>query len=83
MTRPQPEDVIYGTPRHAALCRAFTLANIDLSNVSIYGIAVYRNHIEYDEFQRDKALQKILDLRDPGWRTKRRVIRNPNPRLAP
>ena len=78
---PHLETPIHGTPRHAAICRALTLAGVDLDTASL-SISIYRNHIEYDEFQCDKALQKILDLRDPGWRTKRRVVRNPNPRLA-
>ena len=73
--------VIYGTARHAALLRAFILAKIDPDQVSVDGIVVHRNHIGYDEFQRDGRGWKI-PTRDGRAVTKRRIIRNPNPRLA-
>lgn len=76
------EYVLHGTPRHAAICRALTLANVDLDRVAVGDIAVHRNHIEYDEFQRGKDGNTVIDLRRFAVITKRRVVRNPNPRLA-
>lgn len=73
--------VIHGTARHAALLRAFLLARVDPYQVSVDGIVVYRNHIEFDEFQCDERGWKI-PTRNGYALTKRRIIRNPNPRLA-
>lgn len=76
------EDTILGTPRHAAICRALTLAHVDLEHVSAYGLRITRNHIEYNEVQRDQHGVPRLDWLRCRHITKRRVIRNPNPRLA-
>ena len=78
---PEPEYVLHGTPRHAAICRALTLANVDLKRVAVVDVAIHRNHIEYDEYQLDERGWKI-PTRGGGAVTKRRVVRNPNPRLA-
>ena len=75
------EDTMLGTPRHAAICRALTLAHVDLEHVSAYGLRIARNHIEHDEFHADERGWKI-PTRDGCAVTKRRVVRNPNPRLA-
>lgn len=78
---PKPESLFYGSPRHAALLRAFRLAGVDPGNVQLPGIVVHRNHIEYEEFQRDERGWKI-PTRNGYALTKRRIVRNPNPRLA-
>lgn len=71
-----------GTPRYEAVCRALTLAGVDLDTVSIHGILVHRNHIEYWEFQRTRDGSWAANLRKFMLVTKRRIVRNPNPRLA-
>ena len=79
---PKPEFVVYGSPRHAALLRAFRLAGVDPWTVLLHGIIVHRNHIEYDEMQYDERGAKLLNIRCARYVTKHRIIRNPNPRLA-
>ena len=82
MTSAKPaEDFLPGSPRHEAIIRAFQLAGVDLHRAVREGIVVHRNHIEYDEFQVDDRGWKI-PTRDGDAVTKRRVVRNPNPRLA-
>lgn len=78
----KPEFLIYGSPRHAALLRAFRLAGVDPQTVLLHGVVVHRNHIEYDELQHDAHGAKLLNLRRAWYVTKRRIIRNPNPQLA-
>lgn len=70
------------TPFGRALVRAFKLAHIKPGTVSAHDITVTRNHIEYREFQRDRLGGPVVDERRFAFVTKRRVIRNPNPRLA-
>ena len=70
------------TPFGRALVRAFKLARVKPGTVSVHDITVTRNHIEYGEFQRDRLGLSLVDERRAKFVTKRRVIRNPNPRLA-
>lgn len=83
MTSAKPaEDFLRGSPRHEAIIRAFTLAGVDPSAVSAEGVVIHRNHIEYDEVQLDRLGIAHIDWRRGEIVTKRRVVRNPNPRLA-
>lgn len=80
--RREPEAVVWGSPRHDAICRALRLAHIDPDDVSLHGVVVHRNHIEFDEVVRDANGDLVLDVRRGVRVTRRRIVRNPNPRLA-
>lgn len=80
--RREPETVVWGSPRHDAICRALRLAYIDPDDVSLHGVVVHRNHIEFDEVVRDADGDLVLDARRGVRVTRRRIVRNPNPRLA-
>lgn len=80
--RREPETVVLGSPRHDAICRALRLAHIDPDDVSLHGVVVHRNHIEFDEVVRDADGDLVLDVRRGVLVTRRRIVRNPNPRLA-
>lgn len=80
--RREPETVVWGSPRHDAICRALRLAHIDPDDVSLHGVVVHRNHIEFDEVVRDADGDLVFDVRRGAFVTRRRIVRNPNPRLA-
>lgn len=80
--RREPETVVWGSPRHDAICRALRLAHIDPDDVSLHGLVVHRNHIEFDEAVRGRDGGRVLDVRRGVLVTCRRIVRNPNPRLA-
>lgn len=75
------EHITWGTPRYTGVSRALALAGVDLRSTSSFNVAVYRNHIEYDEFQLDEN-GGLIETRGHSVLVKRRVVRNPNPRLA-